>query len=159
MSLFRTYLMGIVSAAMVVALAQALTPEGAVKKIGRLVGGIVLLLAVVKPLTGLFNDGKTVPVADWLAPPVQAEEDGEQAVLKELIVQRTAEYIEDKGHTLGVNCTAQVTVAEGEGGWPQPWSVEIVGSWTGEGRSALEKTIEEELAIPAERQSFWEETP
>ena len=44
MSWFRTYLMGVVSAAMVVALAQALTPEGAVKKIGRLVGGIVLLL-------------------------------------------------------------------------------------------------------------------
>lgn len=34
MSLFRTYLMGIVSAAMVVALAQALTPEGTVKRSG-----------------------------------------------------------------------------------------------------------------------------
>lgn len=159
MSWFRTYLMGVVSAAMVVALAQALTPEGAVKKIGRLVGGIVLLLAVMKPLIGLSADEKTVPVADWLAPPTQAEEEGEQAVLKELIVQRTAEYIEDKGHALGVDCTARVTVTEGEGGWPQPWSVEIVGSWTGEGKTALAKTIEEELAIPAERQSFREETP
>lgn len=159
MSWFRTYLMGVVSAAMVVAMAQALTPEGAVKKIGRLVGGIVLLLAVMKPLVGLSADGKTVPVADWLAPPTQAEEEGEQAMLKELIVQRTAEYIEDKGHALGVDCTARVTVAEGEGGWPQPWSVEVVGSWTGEGKNALAKTIEEELAIPAERQSFREETP
>lgn len=159
MSLFRTYLMGIVSAAMVVALAQALTPEGTVKKVGRLVGGIVLLLAVVKPLIGLSAGGNTVPVADWLVLPAQTEEDGEQAVLKELIVQRTAEYIEDKGHALGMNCTAQVTVTEGEGGWPQPWSVEITGSWTGEKQRALAKTIEEELAIPVERQSFREETP
>lgn len=159
MSWFRTYLMGVVSAAMVVALAQALTPEGAVKKIGRLVGGVVLLLAVMKPLIGLPVNEKTVPVADWLTPPTQAEEDGGQEVLKELIAQQTGAYIEDKGHILGVNCTARVTVTEGEGGWPQPWSVEVVGSWTGEGRSALEKTIEEELAIPAERQNFWEETP
>lgn len=159
MSWFRTYLMGVVSAAMVVALAQALTPEGAVKKIGRLVGGVVLLLAVMKPLIGLSANEKTVPVADWLTPPTQAEEDGGQEVLKELIAQQTGAYIEDKGHTLGVNCTARVTVTEGEGGWPQPWSVEVVGSWTGKGRSALEKTIEEELAIPAERQNFWEETP
>ncbi len=159
MSLFRTYLMGVVAAAMAVALAQALTPDGTVKKIGRLVGGIVLMLAIVKPLTGLSAGEAPLPVADWLVPPVHEEENEGEVLLKELIAQQTGAYIEDKGHALGVNCTAQVTVAEGEGGWPHPWSVEIVGSWTGEGRVTLEKTIEEDLAIPAERQSFQEETP
>lgn len=159
MSLFRTYLMGVVAAAMAVALAQALTPEGAVKKIGRLVGGIVLLLAVVKPLNGLIVGGGTVPVAGWLSPSVQTEEDDGQGVLKELIARQTGAYIEDKGHALGVECTAQVIVVEGEGDWPYPWSVEVTGSWTREGQSALAEVIEEELAIPAERQSFREETP
>lgn len=159
MNLFRSYLMGVVSAAMAVAIAQALTPEGTVKRIGRLVGGIVLLLAVVKPLAGLSAGGQALPVADWLAPPVQTEEDGAQAVLKELIARQTGAYIEDKGRTLGIKCTAQVAVAEGDGGWPRPWSAEVEGSWTGEGQRALARIMEEELAIPAERQSFREETP
>ena len=45
----RSWLLGVTAAALAVALAQALTPEGTVKKVGRLVGGMVLLLAVAKP--------------------------------------------------------------------------------------------------------------
>ena len=48
----KNWLLGITAAALAVSLAQALTPEGTVKKIGRLVGALVLLLAALRPLAG-----------------------------------------------------------------------------------------------------------
>lgn len=48
----REWLLGVVAAAMAVALIQSLTPKGTVGKIGRLAGGLLLLLAIVRPLLG-----------------------------------------------------------------------------------------------------------
>ena len=56
MSFLREWLLGVTAAALAVALAQALTPEGTVKKLLRITGGLVLLLAVVRPLKGLVPE-------------------------------------------------------------------------------------------------------
>ena len=53
----------------------------------------------------------------------------------------------------GIDC--QVTVeADGEEEWPIPQSVTVMGSLTAEQQEALERTIEEDFAIPAERQRY-----
>lgn len=46
MELLRQWLVGITCAAMIVALADSLTPSGTVRKIGRMAGGLLLLVAV-----------------------------------------------------------------------------------------------------------------
>lgn len=157
MSALRDWLLGVVAAAMAVALAQALTPEGAVKRIGRLAGGLVLLLAVVKPVGDLAAGRLTLP---GLALPTLGTEEAGQAgeeVMKSLIAQKVGAYIVDKGRELGLSCEATVTVAEGASDWPVPWEAEIRGSWSEEQRQALSRAVEEELDIPAQRQSFREE--
>lgn len=53
MEVIRDWLVGITCAAMVVALAESLTPQGTIRKIGRFTGGLVLLLAVVQPVMKL----------------------------------------------------------------------------------------------------------
>lgn len=50
MELLRQWLVGITCAAMIVALADSLTPSGTVRKIGRMAGGLLLLVAVVQPV-------------------------------------------------------------------------------------------------------------
>ena len=61
--------------------------------------------------------------------------------------------IQDKAAALGIDC--QVTVeADGEEEWPIPQSVTVMGSLTAEQQEALERTIEEDFAIPAERQRY-----
>lgn len=151
--------MGVVAAALAVALAQALTPEGTVKKVGRLVGGLVLLLAVVGPLGRLDPADLAVAAAAYsTAGPEEAEQGGEE-VMKTLIAQKAGAYIEDKGDALGCVCTADVEVEKDDSGWPVPWSVRICGSWTAEQKQTLSRAVAEDLAIPAERQDFQEDVP
>lgn len=77
--------------------------------------------------------------------------------MKTLIAQKAGAYIVDKGSALGCVCAAKVTVATDDTGWPVPWQVEVSGSMTAAQQQALARAIAEDLAIPAERQSFREE--
>jgi len=157
MSFLREWLLGITAAALAVALAQALTPEGAIKKTARLAGGLVLLLAVVNPLKSFVPE--VLPTPGDLAPSPETAASGGEEVMKTLIAQKAGAYIVDKGLALGCACTARVTVAEDENGWPVPWSAEVWGQWTEKGKAELSQTIAQELDIPAQRQSFREEIP
>ena len=53
MGVVRSWLLGVTAAALVVALAETLAPEGSVKKVCRLAGGLALLLAALRPLAGM----------------------------------------------------------------------------------------------------------
>lgn len=153
----KNWLLGITAAALAVSLAQALTPEGTVKKIGRLVGALVLLLAALRPLmnwTGAFPNGLT------LSPDPMGTEEAVQSgeeLMKSLIAEKAGAYIVDKGQALGLRCTAEVTVAPDASGWPVPWEAAVLGEWTAQQKKALSQAVEEELGIPAQRQSFREE--
>ncbi len=155
--MLKNWLLGVTAAALAVSLAQALTPEGTVKKIGRLAGGLVLLLAAVRPLLGL--EAPSWQGLEALSPTLTAEQAGQsgQEVLKTLIAEKAGAYIVDKGQSLGLRCEAEVGVVQDSSGWPVPWEVEISGAWTPEQKKSLSKAVEEELAIPAQRQSFREE--
>lgn len=157
MSALRDWLLGVTAAALAVALAQALTPEGTVKKVGRLVGGMVLLLAVAKPLLSLEPGTLAVTTAAWgQAEGGQAVKSGED-VMKSLIAEKTSAYIVDKGGVLGLDCAVDTVVETDGSGWPIPWSVTVRGDWTQSQRRELSRLITEELAIPEERQSFQKE--
>lgn len=158
----RDWLLSVTACAFAAALAQALTPKGTIKKVAGLAGGLVLLLAVVRPVltldpaallsqAGLPGEGSQAGLRS------EAAEKGEE-VLKTLIAQKAGAYIVDKGQGLGCRVSwARVTAAEDGSGWPVPWSAEIAGSWTAEQRQALARAVEEELNIPAHRQSYQEE--
>ena len=158
MNVLKDWLLGITAVALVLSLAQAVTPEGTVKKIGTLIGGMVLLLALTRPLLNL--DGKTLTdFAKNYALPNEAELNQGEDKMKVLIAEKTSAYIVDKGAPLGITCTADVSVQEDENGWPIPWEAELSGDWTPEGRAALGKALEEELGIPPDRQHFGEVVP
>ena len=53
MSIFRTWLFGIMAAAMALSILYALVPKGALLTIAKCTGGLVMLLVVVRPLLAL----------------------------------------------------------------------------------------------------------
>ena len=50
MEIIRTWLLSVTVSAMVIAAAEALMPAGAVKRVGKLTGGLILVLGILQPL-------------------------------------------------------------------------------------------------------------
>ena len=124
LELIRGWLVGVTCAAMIAALAQSLTPAGPIRKIGRLTGGLVLLIAVLQPVLALDTTALSQALTDYR---LDAE--------------------------LGIQCQVSVE-AGGEGDWPVPTDVTVTGALTEDQRQALTREIEAGFAIPAERQHY-----
>ena len=155
--MLKQWILGITCAALIGALAEALAPPGRVKRAGRLAVGLLLLLAVVKPLGALDYSALAEAAAGYRPDGAACEAELEEksgAVLKAVIEERTNAYISDKAKTLGMDCTAEVTYYYGSDGEVRPEAVVVRGSWTEEQRAALSRTLEGELGIEAQRQSF-----
>ena len=159
MELVRSWLLGLTCAAMITALAEALTPPGTVQKIGRLTGGLVLLLSMVQPVLRLDEGTMARALARYraeLSAYDGALEAENQALAKGIIAEQSGAYILDKAGALGITCPLEVEVetqAE-EGGWPVPCGVTVRGGLTAGEREALARQIEADFAIPVERQSY-----
>ena len=157
MDAVRGWVLGIVCAAMVAALAESLTPKGAVKKVGALAGTLLLLLAVLQPIARWKDFDLAGSIEKYraeLEPYSGALEEENENLMKELIAEKVGAYIVDKAAELGFSCTVQVEVRPAEDGTPLPWSVEIVGGYSAGQQSALTRLIDETLDIPAERQTY-----
>lgn len=164
MELIRTWILTITASALVIAAAEGLMPAGAVKQVGKLTGGLILVLALLQPVAGA-DYGDLWGMVNSLPAGAIGQEELTQSVLdpmKGIIEEELAAYIVGKGAELGVDCTAQVTCRPGEDGVPVPQSVVVSGALTQDQKEALGDYIGQELGIPREYQRFGtisEETP
>lgn len=163
MGFVRTWLLGVTAAALVLALAEALAPEGSVKKVCRLAGGMALLLAAAGPvLEALDGGGLTRAVEEWSGQSQRYEQELEERnerLYLAIIEEETAAYVMDKAREFGFECAAEVTCGYDENGVPCPWEVTARGEWTPERRGRMERLLEEELGVPARRQHYEEILP
>lgn len=153
MEMIRSWLIGVTCAAILVSLANSLMPAGAVRKIARLTGGLILMLAVLQPLLKLDPGDLSGYMDDYEAAMSQSQAGLEQendTLLKSIIEEKTEAYILKKADELGLSRRAKVQAKAGEDGIPVPYSVKL----TGKRDARLEKIIETDLAIPAARQSW-----
>lgn len=156
-ALIRQWIVGITCAAIIGALAEGVMPKGGAKKAGRLAVGLLLMLAVLRPLAEVDLDTLSGELADWR---LRAEGFGEildtedKTLIKTIIEERTAAYISDKARELGVSCTAEVVYHYGEDGNVWPTEATLRGAITPEQRDRLVRVLEAELAIPAENLTF-----
>lgn len=158
--LIRSWLVGITCAAMVVALCESLAPSGAVRKVGRFTGGLVLLIAILQPVMKLDMQDLSGLLTEYRAAAggysAQLETENTK-LMKDIIEEQTGAYILDKAAALGVeNCTVTVKATDSGGEYPIPEAVTVTGTLTEQQRNALSRQIEADLAIPAERQA-WED--
>lgn len=163
MGFVRSWLLGVTAAALVLALAEALAPEGSVKKVGRLAGGMALLLAAAGPvLEALDGNLLASAVEGWRDRSQRYErelEENNERFYLAIIEEETAAYVMDKARELGFECAVEVTCGYDENGVPCPWEVAARGQWAPEQRARLERLLEEELGVPARRQYYEEILP
>lgn len=157
MDLIRTWLIGVTAAAMAAALADSLAPEGAVKKIGKLAGGLLMAAAILQPLVGLDYGAMAASLANYR---LEAEgyssalETENERLVKTIIEERTGAYIQDKAAELDAVCTAEVTCQMNNDGNLYPVSVVVYGELTQAQMDALRRVVEGDLAISAENQRY-----
>ena len=163
MGFVRSWLLGVTAAALVLALAEALAPEGSVKKVCRLAGGMALLLAAAGPvLEALDGNLLAGAVEGWRDRSQRYErelEENNERLYLAIIEEETAAYVMDKARELGFDCEAEVTYSHDEDGVPCPWEIAARGTWTREQRAELERLLEEELGVPVQRQYYEEIQP
>ena len=112
MTLFRTWLFGIVAASMALALLYALVPKGALLTVAKCTGGLIMLLVVIRPLLALDLDGLRVGYEEWERTIQQQTDDytaENQREMETIIQQETAAYISEKAAELGLTCCPEVT--------------------------------------------------
>jgi hypothetical protein len=153
MELLRTWLLPVAGAALLVAAADSLCPQGPVKGTVRLVGGLVLLTVVLGPLAGGITLDGTDLLADYRAQAAETTAQAEQAYerqMETLIAEETAAYIVDKAAQLGAACQAEVWCETGGDGVPLPAGVVVTGALTAEQWEELTRSLAEELGLDRE---------
>ena len=158
----RQWLLGVACTALILAVADSLAPDGSVKKVCRLAGGLALLLAAVSPILRLEVGALADALEGYRAQVRSYEETLEEQnnlFYQSIIEESTAAYIADKAEEMGIFCQAEVTFSYDEDGVPCPWEVTARGDWTDEAREALERLLEDELGIPPQRQHYEERLP
>ena len=156
LDVIRQWLLGITCAALVIAMAESLTPDGAIRKMGRLTGGLILLLAMIQPLLSLDEGALTRALTEYRFSLDSYSRDLEEenwSLMKDIIEERSGAYIQDKAESMGIDCQVLVESVD-EGDWPVPESVTVFGTLTEDQQASLTRAIEADFAIPAERQYY-----
>ena len=155
MTLFRTWLFGIVAAAMALALLYALVPKGALLTVAKCTGGLIMLLVVIRPLLALDLNGLQVGYEEWERTIQQQTDDytaANQQEMEVIIQQETVAYISEKAAELGVACHPEVTCQLWDG---VPFPVEVTMDIPK--NAALSRIIAADLGIDEGHQR-WRET-
>ena len=151
----REWLAAVCCTALAVTAAQALTPEGTVRRVCGLIGGVLLALALLRPVMGADWQWLRLLPQEYTQALRQAGSTlataGEEAA-KAGIEEQAGAYISDKARELGGEVTARVQASIGEDGLLTLRQAELTGAYS----AALAEWIAGELGIPAERQ-VWHE--
>lgn len=152
----KSWLLGVVLTAFAAGLARDLAPSGKESAAVRLVGGLLLVLAVLRPLGTLNWEDALLPVGQFTVQSQLTAEDYEENYLEDLsavIAEKTAAYIWDKASALGGDYRITVAVSAGENGIPLPRSVTIAGPYS----RCLSQWMETELGLDVGKQYWMEE--
>ncbi|MDR0838401.1 MAG: hypothetical protein LBN99_02015 [Oscillospiraceae bacterium] len=149
----RSFIAGVVGAAMITAVALTVTPEGRVKRIVAAACGFLTLLAILRPVKafdyGSLGESLARLRADagkFSAPLDAANENLARGIIEE----KYAAYILDKGIARGMaDLEAAVTVRLGDDGRWYPASARLTSSADAQKKDALTHDIETELGIPS----------
>ena len=135
----------------------ALCPKGRVKRVARLAAGLIMALALLSPLAKPDTESLLVAFSRQkeTIKAITSDTKATVGILERRVIERDcAAYIMDRAAALGADLSSvDVTARWSDEGFWYPWSCTL----TAAGYSfALSESVEANLGIPAERQS-WEE--
>ena len=151
----RSWLGAVTAVTLLLAAVRILVPAGMLRETASFIGGLILLLALLRPFSGWRLDADTLDFSRYqqLVEQRQAElETQERQARFAIIEERLSSYISDKAQALGLDVRVRAVLREGADNTPEIVRVEITGARS----EALARWLETELGLPAEGQ-VWNE--
>ncbi len=151
MEFLRQWLLGAVACALLVSAAEQLCPRGSVRTVMRFVGGLLLMMALLRPLTRLRIPDAAWDTASYREAVTRAETSlalERENTLRRGIAAQWEAYIEDKAEGMGAQVRAEAEL--GENGAPE--RVTLHGAYS----EAVAAFLVSELGVAKEKQ-IWNE--
>lgn len=155
MKLIRRWLLGVVLTSFAVGIAQQLLPKGREQAWMRLIGGLLLALALLRPLGDVLWEGPSISTGAWgtmMESQTEIYREQQQKELGAIIAEKLETYIWDKASEMGLEGEVSVSVRMQSSGVPLPDTVTIGTPFN----PALSVWLEEVVGVPAEKQ-LWQE--
>lgn len=153
MEWFRSWLIGVMSAALILAMIYALVPKGTIRTIAQFTCGLILTLVILQPILQLDPDSLKIQYDEYttqIDEQIDTYKSDRQKELRAIIEEETAAYISDKGLSLGIDCHPVVkTQLRDE--VPYPNEVTLDTDWNKD----LSDYITQELDISPQNQ-YWQ---
>lgn len=153
--MIKSWILGLTGAAILTAVAMAVTPEGRVKKVTQLVCGAVVILALISPVVGFDYETFAISAAMYRQQGQeysQSLEESSAAITRLIIEEECEAYILDKGARAGAGeMTVSVEAQWSEEGCWYPCMAEIKTDADESVKKELCMYIEGELGIPEEK--------
>ena len=165
----REWIMSITGASLLCAGALCITPAGRVRKVVQMLCGVVMILALIRPVLGFDISAYSASLAGYRERMYQIENNIEETnnrLSRSIIEEECSAYILDKAHVIGLDITAAVSAKWGDEGFFIPNEVYIQGAQDSQDaqgaqgaqgaqiaqadRRELESVIESDLGIPAQ---------
>lgn len=153
MDAFRIWLIGLMAVSLILTVLSTLLPEGSIKKIAGVTGGLVLLLTILRGVSRLDLAGLRLSYDDCAQEidrqmesyRLQSSKD-----MESLIQARCGAYISEHAQTLGLSCSPRVETEWTEENIPVPVAVTMDIPY----HAKLSELISENLGIDAENQKW-----
>ena len=153
-----SWVRAIAGAALICAVAFALTPKGKVKSILKLICGIVLICAIVNPVINKNLPDMSMDMSKYRE---QADEitnnakDTKNSLSRTIIEDKLNAYILDKAKSYNAQLdSVSVSVKWGDDECWYPYEVSLTASIGEKEKQLISNAIEADLGIPKERQ-YW----
>ncbi|MCC8182017.1 MAG: stage III sporulation protein AF [Clostridiales bacterium] len=153
MELLKEWLLGVLAVSFLTAAAQIIMPDGAVKQVGRLACGLILFLAIIRPLLGMDYGSLSQVIRDY-----QEELSAQQETLEktgkeltgDIIAEETDAYIQDMTEELGLDCQIAVEWSW-EGETPAPVRAIVTGELSDGDWAALTEALVRDFGLEREQ--------
>ena len=154
----HSWIVSIISTAIFCAVAISITPKGRVSSATKLLCGLVMMFAILTPLTHIDFSGYSkmlTKYSDRAAELTESADEYEDKLNRAFIEDKCAAYILDKANSYSAQLNSVSVSAEWsvDGYW-YPVSADIMYNCTDELKSAVSSSIEAELGITKERQTW-----
>lgn len=156
MESLRAWLIAMIAVSAILSVMMSLLPEGSVKKIAGVTGGLALIIVLLQGVVGLRSQNFSISFENYaedINRQIDAYRNQSQAETETLIQERCGAYISEQAQALGLVCSAEVVTEWTVDGIPIPIRVTLDIPFD----TALSDIIAQDLGVDEEHQ-VWQST-